>query len=170
MNNPVQAARDLAETLAPANAVDIGADVAYLDEVVTRLIPHGGDAQAVAYLQGAFAHGASPNDLESTFGKRVAESLARLEGNRFRQREGKTMDYSVLAAIKADSEHAIALIVAAATRLVDVEWAMAEGQKGEIRHYRRDHKAFRSAARREGLAPEIWEDLDALVMTRGMGG
>jgi (p)ppGpp synthase/HD superfamily hydrolase len=104
------------------------------------------------------------SDLRDTFGEDVASSVYSLsdpEGANRRERKAKL--HERLQGL--NREHATAracLLVKAADRLANVRACVAAGDS-RLSMYRREHPAFRLAARREGLYETLWEELDRLL-------
>ena len=54
----------------------------------------------------------------------------------------------------------MALLVKVADRVANVRSCVRDGLDGLLKMYRKEHAAFRDAARREGLADDLWRGLD----------
>ena len=71
--------------------------------------------------------------------------------------------YDKLSPVAADAPESVALVVKVADRLAGVQDCYLRDDSGRMRKYRKDHRAFRRAVHRPGLADELWEELSQLV-------
>jgi hypothetical protein len=71
--------------------------------------------------------------------------------------------YAKLAAVSADDERAVALVVKTADRLIDVQTCYLNEERGQLRKYRRDHREFRTAVFRPGIADDMWRELNDMI-------
>lgn len=134
----------------------------HLDAVAGILAPYGKTAQIVGYLHDTVEDTAvTCHNIMDHFGAHVAtvvDLVTDCEGQNRKERKAKTN--RKLASVTP--EYHAALVVKAADRLANVR-ASAKGNKGLLSMYRKEHAAFKDAVYREGLAPELWEELDRLL-------
>lgn len=127
----------------------------HLDEVAVLVQDYGDVHQSVAYLHHVLDEtDADIEAIEDAFGAQIATCVVLLSDD---------PTYGKLGAVDADGDGAPALVVAAADRLVEVQTSFLAEERGQLRKYRRDHRAFRAAVYREGLAEDYWRDLNELI-------
>ncbi|MCB9749864.1 MAG: bifunctional (p)ppGpp synthetase/guanosine-3',5'-bis(diphosphate) 3'-pyrophosphohydrolase [Myxococcales bacterium] len=103
-------------------------------------------------------------DVEEAFDVIVARCVALLTdapGESRKQRKAAT--YARLARVADGAPEARALVVKAADRLANVRRSVEDQNRRLLEMYRREHAAFRGAARRPGLTPALWDELDYLL-------
>ncbi len=139
----------------------------HLDEVAVLVRAYGDDHQVVAYLHHVLegAH-ATLGQVEEAFGPSVASCIEVLADDPSASaKERNRLTYAKLARIGAGDERALALVVKVADRLADVRTCYLDGQRGQLRKYRRDHRDFRAAVFRPAIADELWQELNDILAT-----
>jgi len=138
---------------------------AHLDEVAARVQPFGELHQTVAYLHDVVED--TPTTLpevEALFGDLVARCVALLTDEPGDSRKArKQLTHAKLGCVDAAAEEAVALVVKAADRLCNVERCVLHEDRGLLRMYRREHREFRRAVYRPGLADGLWAELSTLI-------
>lgn len=161
----VSAARDFAVN---AHGDQLYADQPYaghLDEVAVLVQPYGDDHQTVAYLHHVLeGTGATIEQVDDAFGTLVSRCVGALTDAAVT--DAKTRNaiiYPRLGQIGPDDDRVIALVIAAADRLVEAQRYYLDEQRGKLRKLRRDHRDFRGAAYRPGIADELWTELNDII-------
>lgn len=142
----------------------------HLDAVAELVRDHGEEARALAYLHDVVEDTAVQIDaIEDAFGRRIADCVAILsdEPGGTRQ-ERKRNSYERMARASGDLE--LALIVKAADRLANMRACVADGNDELLDVYKEEHARFREAARREGLCPNLWFEMDEICASAQHGG
>ena len=137
----------------------------HLDEVAVMVRQYGETHQAIAYLH----HVVDDTDttlesVASVFGPRIAKCVGLIALEPGDTRKVRTQQtYSKLASIGADDECAAALVVVIADRLAGLQDCCLREDRGQLRKYRQDHRNFRTATFRAGLAEDLWRELTELI-------
>lgn len=104
----------------------------------------------------------SNGDIANDFGIYIATCAGMLTDEPgLNRQERKLRSHAKLSRIKGIFE--LALIVKAADRLANVRACIDQSNRRLFTMYQDEHPAFRTAAFRVGLCPEIWKELDALL-------
>jgi len=140
----------------------------HLDEVVELVATETDKRVAVeaAYLHDVLEDtNVTYVELAKEFGHHVANIVKLLsDPDGKNRRERKLKLHMRLVSLNAkDPVNRAALLVKAADRLANVRACVISDNKGLLKMYRREHKAFRTATRREGLADRLWNELDDLL-------
>ena len=139
----------------------------HLDEVAILVREYGDAHQAVAYLQHVLETSAvAAETLEDQFGSLIARCVVLLTAPP--GTEPKLRDrvvYAKLTDIAADDECAVALVVKTAERLADLQTCYLNEDRGKLRKFRRDHREFRAAVFRPGLAEGLWREIADIIAT-----
>lgn len=137
----------------------------HLDEVAVLVREYGDVHQSVAYLQHILETTDTPAEqLEDEFGSVIAGCVVLLTappGTAPAQRN--RVVYAKLADVSADDERSAALVVKTAERLADAQTCYLAEDRGKLRKLRRDHRDFRAAVFRPGLADALWDQLDDII-------
>ncbi|HVL02273.1 MAG TPA: HD domain-containing protein [Dongiaceae bacterium] len=137
--------------------------IVHLDAVAEICQPYGDVAQTIAYLHDVVEDtDTTLQQVRNQFGDLVAECVSLLTdqpGANRKERKAKT--YARLATVVGSTE--IALVVKTADRLANVRTCVVDDNQQQWEVYEGEHLAFREAAFRQGLCPELWEELDALL-------
>lgn len=135
----------------------------HLDDVAELVRDRGSEAVTVAYLHDVVEDtGAGLDDIDAAFGPEIARWVGLVtdpEGENRRVRKARA--YARMEA--CGPEDWTALHVKAADRLANVRACLRDGRTRLLAMYRQEHRAFREAVHRPGLATELWEELDALL-------
>jgi (p)ppGpp synthase/HD superfamily hydrolase len=139
--------------------------LAHLDEVAVLVRAYGDLHQTVAYLHHILEDTERPLlEIRNQFGLEVADCVALLAGPPHRDPvERRRLMYAGLAGISPEDPEAVALIVKVADRLANVQDCFIKEDRGRMRKYRRDHRDFRAAVYRPGLAVPLWDELTELI-------
>ncbi|MCA9689830.1 MAG: HD domain-containing protein [Nannocystaceae bacterium] len=134
-------------------------------DAVAALVDGDEALQVIAYLHDVVEDTAvTLAEVEARFGADVARCVALLTDPPLPTRRArKRAAYAALAQVDAAAPEARALVVKVADRLANVRSCVADENPGLLAMYRREHAAFRAAARREGVAAALWAELDALL-------
>lgn len=135
----------------------------HLDAVARLVEPYGSRAQMLAYLHDTIEDTHISNgDIANDFGIYIATCTGMLSDEPgLNRQERKLRSHAKLSRIKGIFE--LALIVKAADRLANVRACIDQGNRRLFTMYQEEHPAFRTAAFRVGLCPDIWKELDALL-------
>lgn len=135
----------------------------HLDAVAEIASEYGETAQIIAYLHDvAEDTPVQLNDIESEFGKFVAECVAILSdepGANRKDRKRKT--YSKMANVSGELE--TALIVKAADRLANMRACVSDNNHKLLKMYKEEHEVFEKSVRRESLCENIWYEINKMV-------
>lgn len=135
-----------------------------LDEVAVLVRSHGEQHQAVAYLHHILDDGqVTVDELANVFGPLIADCVVLLFGDSPNRPKGQGIIYEKLAVIPKDDPKSIVLVVMVADRLAGVQDCYLKEDNGRMRKYRKDHRAFRKAVYRPGLADKLWDELTEFV-------
>ena len=136
-----------------------------LDEVAMLVRSHGDQHQAVAYLQHILDDAqVTVDELANVFGPLIADCVVLLFGDSANRPKGhQSIVYDKLAAIPKDDPKSIVLVVMVADRLAGVQDCYLKEDNGRMRKYRKDHREFRRAVYRPGLADKLWDELTEFV-------
>ncbi len=135
----------------------------HLEAVAELLVDYGVTAQSIGYLHDVVEDTPrTRDDVAREFGELIADCTALCtDVPGATRRERKAATHAKLAQVRGELE--LALVVKAADRLANVRACVRGGRADKLAMYRREHPEFRQAARREGLADELWAELDALL-------
>lgn len=140
--------------------------VAHLDDVAALLQPYGEVLMILAYLHDFIEDTMGTKaDVEQVFGADMAVLADLISDEDGESRDAiKAVTNAKLAAIDVSDElRAKVLIAKPADRLANVLRCILDGKDQKLAKYRNEHPAFREAVYRDGLVPELWERLDALI-------
>jgi (p)ppGpp synthase/HD superfamily hydrolase len=139
--------------------------LAHLDEVAVLVRAYGELHQTVAYLHHIIEDSDVPlEEIRQSFGQEVADYVGLLAGPPNPDPvERRRLTYAGLAKISPEDPQAVALIVKVADRLANVQDCFIKEDRGRMRKYRRDHRDFRAAVYRPGLAVPLWDELTELI-------
>ncbi len=161
----VTTARDLAVAAHGDQRHGDGPMIDHLDEVAVLVRDFGDTHQTVAYLH----HILDDTDvtvarIEEAFGPVVAGCAALLATEPGANAKERTrLSYAKLANVSADDERSVALAIKTADRLLGVQTCYLNEDRGQLRKYRRDHREFRNAVYRPGIADDLWTELADLI-------
>lgn len=139
----------------------------HLDAVARLLEPYGQEAEVVGYLHDVVEDaGVTLERVREGFGDHVAACVALVTDQPGLDRaERKARTNAKLA--KAEGRARLALVVKAADRLANLRASVRAGAGGrggaKLEMYRREHPAFRDAARRPGLCDELWAEMEQIL-------
>ncbi len=135
----------------------------YLDQVAEVAGRYGEIATVVAYLHDVI--GRTPiceADVLSIFGEKVGTLIGALSDEPgATATEAKLKTYIKMK--NTPKESSLALLVKAASRLIDVRMSATHTGLDALKTYRSEQSSLRSAAYRPGLCDEIWSELDMLL-------
>ena len=140
--------------------------VSHLDDVAALLQPYGEELMILAYLHDFIEDTAGTKaDVAQVFSADMAilvDLISDEDGKNRKERKAKT--HAKLAAIDATDQLRVKVLIAkVADRLGNVLRCVLDGNDGLLSMYRKEHPAFREAVYRDGVAPELWERVDALI-------
>ena len=137
----------------------------HLDEVAVLVRSHGDQHQAVAYLHHSLDEArVTVDEIAEEFGPLIADCVVLLFGDSANRPKGhQQVIHDKLAPIPADDPKSIALVVRVADRLAGVQDCYLKEDSGRMRKFRKDHREFRKAVYRPGLAEELWDELTEFV-------
>jgi (p)ppGpp synthase/HD superfamily hydrolase len=135
----------------------------HLEQVVEILRPYGQKAMIIGYLHDIV----EDTDIEiekikKLFNLFIAECVY-LVTDEMGQTRIIRKEKTNLKLSQAINELELALIVKAADRLANMRESFKTKNTKYFNRYIQEYPAFRKAVFRENLAPEIWNELDALV-------
>lgn len=138
----------------------------HLDAVVELLEPYGDVAKAIGYLHDVVEDtDVDIRAIENGFGELVANCVSLLtdEPGKNRRERKETM-YARLKQVEGKEE--LALVVAAADRLANVQACIAHKNKENkklLKMYRAERDAFRDAVYRQDLCEDLWSRIETAI-------
>ena len=135
----------------------------HLERVVSLLSGHGEIAQIIGYLHDVVEDTeVSITDIKNEFGQYIADCVSILTDEYGQNRkERKAKAYAKMSKVSGELE--LALVVKAADRLANLQ----EGDLGNntrlIKMYKKEHEEFKSNVQRDGLAVDIWQQIELLL-------
>jgi (p)ppGpp synthase/HD superfamily hydrolase len=102
------------------------------------------------------------NEIARVYGTEVSTAVLYLTDPPLRtRRERKAALYEKMSILRLDLEcHRAALVVKAADRLANVRFSAENGDRSKLVMYSLEHPEFYKAVYRDGLCPQLWNELD----------
>lgn len=135
----------------------------HLEHVVGILSKYGETAQVIGYLHDVVEDtGISVDDIKTEFGEFIADCVSILTDESGQNRkERKTKTYDKMSKVKGELE--LALVVKAADRLANLKASFSGNNIRLLNMYKQEHEVFKSSVKRDGLAPDLWQEIEELM-------
>lgn len=102
-------------------------------------------------------------DIESTFGEKVAKTVAILTGEAAGNRKERTLKtYHKISQLTGGLS--TVLIVEAADRSANLQACLDFNHHDKLLMYRQAHQSLNAAVYRKGLCDDIWMHIDKLIL------
>ena len=125
---------------------------------------YGETAQVISYLHDVVEDtDVSIEDIKVEFGVFIADCISILTDEIGKNRqERKIKTYAKMAKVSGKLE--LALVVKAADRLANLTACFSDNNIHLLNMYKQEHEVFKSSVQRDGLASDIWQKIDQLLI------
>ena len=101
-------------------------------------------------------------DIKNEFGEFISDSVSILtDESGQNSKERKTKTYAKMSKVSGELE--LALVVKAADRLANVQASYSGKNTRLLKMYKQEHEVFKSSVQRDGLANDIWQEIEKLL-------
>ena len=135
----------------------------HLEHVVSLLSAYGETAQVIGYLHDVVEDtDKTIADIKNEFGDFVGDRVSILtDESGSNRKERKTKTYAKMSQVTGELE--LALVVKAADRLANLQASYSGNNARLLNIYKQEHKVFKSSVQRDGLASDIWQEIEQLL-------